>query len=272
MVDLLIILLLLLCVGIGFIRGVLRSALLFGALIVAYPASGAVTSPFVFLVERASSLSGTASYVWGRAIATVVVYVSLVIAAGLIDRKFGRTKWGMPLRWNRNLGALVGVLVGLLAAFAILCGLDVYVKVLPEREGRLIATARASRMRRLVSRINPADRYLLTDSLKLLKKLQENPELQHEIMAAPEVQKLIDQSGIRNLLQDKELENALRERNIERVLKDERLRNLLKNEDLRKTLFSQDLRQALRQAIEDAEKKAQKDPTKYPARHPRRRP
>ena len=226
----------------GFLSGILRTSLWVVALLVAYFASPKVTAPFAYLTEAATSLPTGTAHVVGRVVAGIAIYVSLVAFAHIADRKIGRLRSGVLKRWNRNGGALAGLVFGALLAFCGLCVADALLKASPESESFLAREARASRLRGLVSPINPADRFLITDFLKFLYAAAQDPARLAELREQDEYRAFLDNPKVQDVLEDEQLMDAIRAARWGEVLSHDKIRALLRDEELRKTVFSQAMR------------------------------
>jgi len=192
MVDFLVILVVLFAGLWGYLRGILRGVLSLVSLGVAYRASAALAPVFGSAISRGTDWPDSAAQAVGRVAGALLIYVSLSVSAHVADRKFGHTKVGTVRRWNRSWGAAAGLLSGLMvAAFLLLAG-DVLLKAFPEAGGSFVKSARSSSFMRLASRVNPADRYLVTDTLKLLRAAHDDPEV---------MVRLSKREGIRSLLE-----------------------------------------------------------------------
>jgi len=222
----------------GFLSGILRTSLWVVALLVAYFASVRVTAPFAHLAGAVASLPAGTAHVLGRVAAGIAIYVSLVVFARIADRKVGRFNSGVLKRWNRNGGALAGLVFGTLLVFCGLCVADALLKASPESEAFFARKARASRLRALVSPINPADRFLITDFLRLLSAVKQDPVLLEKLKEQEEYRVFLENPKVKAVLEDEQLMEAIRAGNWSEVLAHERTRALLKDEELRKTIFS----------------------------------
>ncbi len=194
----------------------------------------------------------------------MLIFASLRVSAWAVNRKFGKTKLGVTHRWNRNLGAVVGALSGLVTVLVILFVADSVVKAFPEREGRLLGLARSSGLRRMVTDMNPADRFLLTDVLRLLRAARRDPEVTRKLRQRPEIRELLEDPDFRRVAQDEELVRAMDQQDFGRVLRDDDFQRLLANEELIGRLFSREVRTAVREVVEEA-KASEEEPESAPA-------
>jgi hypothetical protein len=232
----------------GLVRGILHEALMVAALGVAYAASGALAGPVGGVIAGRGWLEPGAAHVAGRVLGGIAIFLSLSVAVRLADRRLGRTPRGVVVAWNRNLGALAGFVFGALLAFCVLCLVDAVWKAAPESEGRWARAARDSYLRRLVSPINPADRFLVTDSLKLVRGAQEDPEALHGLRQRPVFRRLVRHPTVQAILQDEELMEAIRRRDVARVGRDEKIHRLLSDPEVRELIFSEEMRRVLRES------------------------
>jgi len=237
-IDAIVILVLLMCALMGYLRGILRGTLWVGALALAYFGSPSVAGPFAGIIAKGIELPTGLAHTMGRVAAGIVIYASVLVSGRIADRRIGRLKSGVLRPWNRNLGALMGLIFGTLLMFCALCLADAMVKVFPEREGFLADSIRSSRLRKAISGINPADRFLITDLLKLLNAAREDPRLLRELKAKEEYRQLLNHPKVQEVLDDEQLMEAVRQRRWQRVLRDRKIRALLKDKELRKLLFS----------------------------------
>lgn len=253
MVDLVAIAVLAFCAVRGYFRGAVRNVLELAALAVAYFGSGPFASPIGRILTAWTGLSAGAAYLGGRAIAALCIYVPLAIAATIADRRFGRTKEGKRKRWNRILGAAFGFAFGLFVALLFLFLADVGVKVFPSASGFAVRSARASFLRRGVSRFNPADRFLITDVLRLLRAARDDPEVLRRLSEHRQIRTIMNHPLFRKLQQDEQFAAALRNQQITAVLSNRNLQNLLADKELRSLILSPQTRAAFREAMGEGE-------------------
>jgi len=177
MIDVFIVVVIVLSALWGYLRGFLYDLLGLAALIVAWVGSEPLAVPVGRIIAPHTSLSAGATYVVARLIGGVAIYASLKVVTTVVDRHWGKTKEGGARRWNRNLGAMAGLVSGVVTALLLLILADSFVKAYPEREGVLIDAVRRSGLRQQVTTRNPADRYFVTDALRLIRAQREDPEL-----------------------------------------------------------------------------------------------
>ncbi|MFO8008715.1 MAG: CvpA family protein, partial [Candidatus Brocadiia bacterium] len=209
MADFLLVLVIVLSTIWGYFRGALYNLLGLVALVVAVVGSAPFGGPLGGLLARRWDVSAGPSYLLGRLAAGVLIFASLRVSAWAINRKFGKTRLGVTHRWNRNLGALVGALSGFVTVLIILFVADSIVKAFPEQEGRLVGMARASGLRRMVTDVNPADRFLLTDVLRLLRIARQDPEVTRKLRQRPEIREILEHPDFRRVAQNEELVQAM---------------------------------------------------------------
>jgi len=200
-IDAIVILVLLMCALMGYLRGILRGTLWVGALALAYFGSPSVAGPFAGIIAKGIELPTGLAHTMGRVAAGIVIYASVLVSGRIADRRIGRLKSGVLRPWNRNLGALMGLIFGTLLMFC-------------------------------------ADRFLITDLLKLLNAAREDPRLLRELKAKEEYRQLLNHPKVQEVLDDEQLMEAVRQRRWQRVLRDRKIRALLKDKELRKLLFS----------------------------------
>jgi len=249
----------------GYTRGILRQGLTVAALVASYFASALLAAPLAGWVPEDWQVTDAMAHVIGRALGGAMVFVSLSLASHLIDKRIGRTQSGVPVPWNRNLGGLAGVAFGLLLAFCGLCLADAYRKAYPASDGWWARAIDASYFRRQVQLMNPADRFLITDSLKLIRRARNNPEALKKLAEKEELKALLDDPLIQEILQDEELMSAIQNRDLKRVAGDEKITRLLTNAELRKKVFSPQVRAAFSEAVEEM---AHEDDDAQPAEEP----
>jgi len=248
MLDALVVAVVLLFVLLGFLRGILHGGLVLCALGVAYLASGRLEAPFGSLLLSLSQLRPAVAYTLGRVLGGVLVYASLRVAVSVADRRIGRTRHGVLQPWNRNLGAVVGLVFGAGLGLCLLCLADALYKAFPESDTWLVRAAQGSYLRRLVSPHNPADRLLVTDSLRVVSAARRDPEKLAELEQEDVFRRLAEHPTVRAILEDEELMDAIRRQDIVRVARDEKIRRLLTDPELRRLIFSEQMREAIRKA------------------------
>ncbi len=241
MVDIIAILVIAVSVMWGYLRGALRNLLTLGALVAAYVGSAQFGQPLgKMLVQNFDFSSGTA-YVLARLGAGLAIFISLMIAADMADRIFGKTEQGITRRWNRRLGAAAGLATGAATVLVGLILLDAFYKAFPESRDGFLRIAEGSKLRALVSSHNPADRYLLTDMLRLLRAAQDDPVVLERLRERQEVRQLLDEPKIAAVLSDEALVEDLREHRYHEALRDEDLRRLMSDTDVLRRLISPDV-------------------------------
>ena len=237
----------------GYLRGGLSEFLGMVALVAAYFGSAPLGGTLAFAPARLWDMPPGRAYLVARVAAGVGIYVLLMVFAWIANRKFGRSKEGVTYRWNRALGGVMGLGNALLIVLAVLFIGDALVKVYPEQKGALLAAVRRSHFRRMVSGLNPADRFLMTDSLRFLRVVREDPDIIGELRDKPQVRRILEHPDIQEASRDKELQDAVENRDFARILKNERVRHILVNKELMRKLFSKDMQEAMRSALEGAD-------------------
>ncbi len=259
MVDLLVILLIGLATLWGYLRGILRSVLTVAALTVAYLASAPLASPIGDLMAAHTEWAANVCYAVGRVIGALLIYVSLSISAQVADRRLGRTRFGFMRGWNRTWGAVAGFVTGLLIALILLFAADAMLKAYPEGGGALAESARRSSLVRLVSRFNPADRYLVTDFLKLLRVAREDPQVLEELSHKEGIRRLLEHPTVARLFHDEVLAEAVRDGRFQDVFANENLRRLLEDKELRELLVSPAVRSAIQDVVSEHDPDSERD-------------
>lgn len=249
MVDLVAIAIVVLCALVGYLRGGLVGVLNLLALIVAFLVSAPVGPAVAGIIAARTQWPVVATYLAGRAMAFAFVYLLLTVPALILARRLGKTEWGEVRGWNRLLGGLSGLISGLVLAIVLLLLIDVVLKVMPEATSGPAEWARSSVLRRWASPHNPADRFLVTDVLKLLRAAKEDRSVLERLQRQEYVQQLIQHPDFRAVREDERLARAIDARNIDAILENENLRRLLANRELRTKALSAEMRQAIQQAM-----------------------
>lgn len=249
MVDLIAILAVVLCALLGYIRGGLMAVLGLMALIVAYFASALVGPPLGAVIAAHSRCPAVTAYLMGRIAGGVLIYVLLMAPAVILARKMGRTERGKLRMWNRGIGAFFGVVWGACLALVLLFLADVATKVVPEATGRLADSARRSVLRRCVSSLNPADRFLVTDILRLLRAARQDPEVFQRLRAHEQFRQLQEHPAFKRVSEDRKLTEAIHSRDVAAILRNENLRRLLADKELRRRILSPEIRLALQEVL-----------------------
>ncbi len=247
MVDLIVLLILAVYCVRGYRRGMVLNLAALGALAVAVVVSGPL-GPVVGAILR-SNWSPAASNLVGRTIAGVAIYIPLLVLAHVVDRVLGRSADGELRSWNRGWGLACGIVTGLVVALVLLFLVDLAVKVLPPGESRLVEIGRRSILRKRVSALNPADRFLVTDTLRLVRRAREDPAVRERARAHPQLRKIIEHPRLRPLVEDEELVEALRAYRVEAVLANEKVREALADDELRDLLAAPETLAAIRQVL-----------------------
>jgi uncharacterized membrane protein required for colicin V production len=250
MVDLAALLIIVLSAIRGFLRGALLSFLALVALVAAFLASGPL-GPIVarLMLDREGWTVGTAGLV-GRLVAGACIYALLLVGAHLVARKVGRTREGRLRPWNRNLGLLGGLLSGAILVLILVFLVDLGLKVSPNASGVMVRSARRSVLRRMVSPINPADRFAVTDALRVLRAAQQDPQVLKRLRQDPAVREVLEHPDMKPLLQDRELADAIRAYNVEAVFSNDNVRRAMGNPELRRQITSPRVRAALQRAMQ----------------------
>jgi hypothetical protein len=249
MIDFAVVLLLLGFVLWGFLHGAVFNVLGLAAFLLAYFLSAPLAGPFVGLIVGRLAWSPGVAYLTARLVLCVVIYLPLSMFVSRVDRRFRESKSETLLAVNSGVGAACGLAWGMLAAFFLLCIADVWVKALPEANGPFARSVRTSYFRGLVSASNPADRFLVTDVLKLLRAARQDPQVLERLSANPHVRKLLEHPDLQAVLEDDELSKKLRDDPIGTILHDRGLGRLLADKELRRMILSVEMQEALRQAM-----------------------
>jgi len=144
-----------LCVLVGYMKGIVRAVFLVGCVAAAYYASQPLTPPIADFLHRWTGLGMDVTLVAGQAAAGLAIYAICSIISDLLARRLERDEQGVMKGWNRQLGALVGLACGAALIFAAVCVADALVERMPRRQSYLFRALRSSRLRRYVSDINP---------------------------------------------------------------------------------------------------------------------
>ena len=250
MVDLAVVLIVVVSALWGYMRGILRRVLFIASLVVAYLGSAPLGPWLGGMIAARVDWPANACYTVGRIAGGLLIYVSLTVCAQVMDRKLGHTRAGYMRLWNRNWGLVGGLASGLLIALIVLFVADSMLKAFPEASGSLAEAARRSTLRRMVSRFNPGDRFLVTDVLRLLRASRDDPAAVQRLSEQEEVRSLLEHPDVRSVMNDAELGRALRAGEVDVVLQNENLRRLLKSRDLRQRLVAPGIREALKEAMQ----------------------
>jgi hypothetical protein len=250
MVDAVIALLLLTMTLWGYLRGGFYDLLGLAALVVAYAGSVPFAEPVGSALAGTLGLSMGVAYVLGRVAAGLLIFVSLKVSAMVLNRTLGQTPEGVNRPWNRNLGATIGFVTGLVIVLVLVFLADGLYKAFPDSSSGFIHAARRSHIRRLLSPYNPADRFLVTDVLRLIRVAREDPAVLEALGRDERIRTVMQDPAIRAVAEDRELMQAISDRELGQVLKNENLRNLLDNKELLGKVLSPDVRQAIRDAME----------------------
>lgn len=252
MIDLAVVLLLLGFVLWGFLHGAVFNVLGLAAFLLAYFLSALLAGPVVSRIVTRLAWSPGVAYLSARMVLCLVIYLPLTILVSKVDRRFRELKSEALLAVNQGVGAACGLAWGILAAFFLLCIGDVWVKAQPDAEGFSVRSMRASYFRGWVTTSNPADRFLVTDVLKLLRAARGNPAVLERLSRQPHVRDVLQSPDMQAVLDDDELPRKLREDPVRAVLHDEGIGRLLANKDIRRMILSTEMRDALRRAMEEA--------------------
>ena len=257
MIDVVCIFVVLIFVGLGFVRGILHEALAVGGLVASYAGSRALGRPLTRLLLSAWSMPAGAAENLARIFAGTLMFLSLLVAVRMIDKHVGRTRRGVVVPWNRNLGALAGVAFGAGVVFSVLCVVDAFYKVSPGGEGWWSRAVADSSLRGWVQKRNPADRLLVTDSLKFFRAVAQDEELRESLKASDEFRQLWGHETVEAIREDTELMTAITSaaeskdlRQFQKVGKHKKVHALLKDRKLRAALLSPDLRRRMRELVE----------------------
>lgn len=229
----------------GYVRGALQQVLGLAALLAAYLISAPFGPVAGRMVMARADWSAGVSYAVGRLIAGLIIYGVLSVAIVVVTRVLKPAKRGPLQSWDRWLGSFVGLMWGLVLLFTVLFLADVALKVLPEASGWAFRSARRSLLRRWASPANPADRFLVTDTLRMVRAARENPEVVRRLSRHAEVRRLLEHPDFKAVLADEELIAALRRKDVNAVLKNENFGRLLANKELMSLALSREVRSAV---------------------------
>jgi len=256
MIELVVLMLIALCAFRGYLRGILIGVLSLVALVGAVAGSAAVAPRLATYVAGHTEMSVPASYVLARVAAAILIFVSLRVCAVIVAEKLGRTERGDMRAWNRRLGVLAGVVMGIVTSLFFLFAVDLYVKANPNANTRLVSAAGASPLRRVVSDHNPADRLMLDVLVRLYVHGRRNPEVAERLKNSPQIQSLLDEAAVQAVVNDQALVEAVNAKKVHEIVNNENLRLLVKDEEIRKRLFSDEMRSELNKIAEWAEQRA----------------
>lgn len=248
MLDALFALIIVLSSAWGFIRGGLFHLLGIVALVLAFMVSPLPGAPIGRLLASRTDWSAGASQLVGRIGVFIVTYAVLIAIAAVADHRFRKIRNVGVQGANRALGGLFGLVWGLAVCLLLACLGDVWLKVYPNSAGFVAGIVRNSRLRRAVSSSNPADRFLVTDTLRLLRVARQDPETMSRLRRHPQVISILDHPDMKRLLADEEFARALQDQDVNAVLKNENLGIVLSNSELRALVLSPETRAALQDA------------------------
>jgi uncharacterized membrane protein required for colicin V production len=243
--DLLLIAIVLLSAMGGYVRGALQQVLGLAALLAAYLISAPFGPMAGRMVMARADWSAGVSYAVGRLIAGLIIYAILTVAIVVVTRALKPEKRGPLQSWNRWLGSFVGLMWGLVLLFTVLFLADVALKVLPEASGWAVSSARRSLLRRWAAPVNPADKFLVTDTLRMVRAAREDPKLVRRLSRHTEVRKLLEHPDFKAVLRDEKLVAALHRKDVNAVLKNENFGRLLANKELMSLALSREVRSAV---------------------------
>lgn len=188
----------------GYVRGILREVLYTGAVVGAWIGSGRLSEHFAPMLRAVGVPSGTIPTL-SRITAGVAVFFVLSLVARGADRAIGRDREGTVKPWNRRLGTLAGLSIGVMVAVFLVALGDAYLQTFPKRSGALTKELQQSYLRSQVAEVEAARRLRMTEFLKTVR----NPKaLERE---------LSKQRRLRELLQDPEVQRLLREHERQRA-------------------------------------------------------
>ncbi|NLW50133.1 MAG: hypothetical protein GXY85_04720 [Candidatus Brocadiaceae bacterium] len=249
-VDLIVVLVVVLLALRGYSRGAIFSLLGLVALAAAWVLSGLLGGPVAAAVGGWLAWSPGVAYLASRLVLCVMIYLPLALLALAVDRRLRAAESETLHAFNRGVGAACGLAWGLVTAFVLLAVADVWVKALPDAGGFFAQSARKSALRKAVGRANPADRFFVTDALKLLRAARRDPEVLKRLSADPRVRPLLEHPDLQTVVEDDELAARIREDPFAAITQDERIGRLLGNRELRRLILSAETLAAVRQASE----------------------
>ncbi len=252
MVDLIVIAIIGLCFLLGYMRGGLLPLLGLCALVAAYFGSAVAGPPIGEILATYTHWPTLAVYLCGRIVAAGFIYIALMVLAVILERRVGRTEGGRLQKWNKSLGGLSGLVSGLLLGVIALLLADVLAKVMPESPSAVVRSSRHSILRRFVSPFNPADTFLVTDALRMLRAARDDPSVLERLREHEQVQELLARPELQAVRQDTKLAKAIQDNDIGAILHNQPLQTVLANKELRALILSPEMRLALQDVLRES--------------------
>lgn len=193
----------------GYARGILREALYTGAVVGAWIGSGRLAGHFAPML-RAVGVPASSIPTLSKIAAGVAVFFVLSLVARGADRAIGRDREGEVKPWNRRLGTLAGLSIGILVAVFLVALGDAFLQTFPKRTGPLARELKESYLRKQVAEVDAARRLRMTDFLKTVR----NPEkLERELSKQRRLRELLEDPEVRRMLREHEKQKAFADRN-----------------------------------------------------------
>ncbi|HPD17236.1 MAG TPA: CvpA family protein [Planctomycetota bacterium] len=257
-IDLIVLILVVLFVFLGYVRGLLAHMAGLGALLVASLATGFVVRGGIQLLASKAEPPSPALYAMACIVAWLLLYFVSRFLLGRVAKLLGSDQQGKPRPWNRKLGALAGAVEALVFAWFILGLLD----AMPEdsrkaRLPRVHQEMESSLFTNWVVRpTSPATRLELQPLIADLTVLSEHPEALRGIEDKPEIRKIAQHPKVAAVLQDQALLQTWAEGRYGRFFSDSKVREAVEDTEVRQMLRELPIRTILHEAAERARKQA----------------
>ena len=188
----------------GYVRGILREVLYTGAVVGAWIGSGRLAEHFAPMLQ-AVGIPASSVPTLSKIAAGVAVFFVLSLVARGADRAIGRDREGEVKPWNRRLGTLAGLAIGVMVAVFLVALGDAFLQTFPKRSGPLAKELKQSYLRKQVAEVEAARRLHMTEFLKTVR----NPKaLERELSKQRQLRELLQDPEVRRLLREHEKQKA----------------------------------------------------------------
>lgn len=258
MLDIAVVALVVICVLLGHRKGVLMALISLGAAVVALIGMGAA-APFIQrAVNAGSSVAASRTSAVVQLVCGLAIFISVSLAGRIFARRLGRDEEGDPLPWNRLLGSLAGLALGVVLGLLVLFAADTYAKMSSvEDTGRILEAVRSSRLVDAVSPYNPSDRYLVPELVSVLVAYRSDPEVMEDARNDPHLSELLSDPRVETALADRELRQAIESWDWQAIRDSSSLRALREDHELWERVFSDRTRKSLRELLAAARRRAE---------------
>ena len=237
--DVIILIFILLCCMVGFIKGVVRQFFSIIAFVLATVVSIGI-SCFLNL-----PIGGESSPVWGYIILSVLIWIPAFIifniAGKFIARRMSKDKINIRDRvWGFIFGGIKGFVILILIIF--------FVNSLPHTVKNLVPEAETffgeSRIITAVEPYNPFLKLHIMENLQIMLSALNDPDYMDLLKDDPGWQKMRMQESIQTVLNDPELRDILRQRQFLRFFTHPKVQRLIKDQEAMKLLLTTDVDKA----------------------------